>query len=129
MDATHIKAFGQLLDVMGQVFHVTLSRDHKGAYLLALDDLPFEAVQYAAKQVFRHEHFMPVPTILRGYAKEWLKRQREQEEVAQTAQELLALREASVSSEEVQVLIHQVWPDAALPSEPLYEPHTDRKDP
>lgn len=127
MDATHITVFGRLLDVMGQVFHLTLSRDHKAAYLLALDDLPLEAVQYACRKVFRQETFMPVPAIVRAYAKEWLQHQREQAEAPQTTQELLTLREASVFPEELQALLRSVWPDAAPRSEPLYEPQTDRK--
>ena len=111
MDATHVQAFGTLLSVMAQIFRVGLDTDHKAAYLMALDDLPFEAVQYACKQVLRQETFMPVPAILRAYAKEWQQSQRIREQASVEEGDRLALREALVDPEEVRRLIASVWPE------------------
>ena len=112
MDETHITAFGRLLDVMARnLSHRTLDRDDKAAYLIAVDDLPFEAVQYACKQVFRSETFMPAPAIVRAYATDWVKRQRGAHLDAPTSDaEFLALREALITPAEIHALIQSALP-------------------
>lgn len=78
---------------------------------MAVDDLPFEAVQYACKQVFRSETFMPVPAIVRSYAKEWQTKQRML--APTTEHEQLSLRDALVTPAEVRALLAEVWPEDA----------------
>ena len=78
---------------------------------MALEDLPIDAIQYACKQVFRNETFMPVPAILRSYAKEWRKSQVPQCSVPRSEQEVLALREELITPDEVRDLIASLWPD------------------
>lgn len=118
MDATHVAAFGTLLTSLTRIFHRQLEADDKAAYLLALSDLSYEAVQHACIQALREETFMPVPAILRAYAKEWQAQQRVVTQ-AVSDEERLLLREALVDPEEVRRLIASVWPGQ---TEPLYEP-------
>lgn len=62
---------------------------------------------------------MPVPAILRAYAKDWQQKQRHLAQGSEERGDLLALREELVDPEEVRRLIASVWPGE---SEPLYEP-------
>jgi hypothetical protein len=111
MDATHMAAFGRLLDTLGRVYRRPLASDEKAAYLLALDDQPYEAILYACKQVLREETFMPVPAILRSYAKDWCQRQRQEVHRRGSSEDALALREKLVTTAEVRALIASVWPE------------------
>jgi len=81
------------------------------AYILALQDLSFDAVQYAAKRVLQEETFMPVPAIMRLYAKEWESQQRQQ-----AADRLFCLHERNeelvqMDLAAVRALIASIWPD------------------
>ena len=125
MDATHLAALGTLLDTMARIYHHPLETDDKLAYLLALDDLSLEAVQYACKQVFRSETFMPVPAIVRSYAKDWQQKQRILPPSMPDA-ELLALREAMITPEEIHQLIQSALPGYGW--EPPQEEATDAAD-
>jgi hypothetical protein len=109
MDATHMAAFGRLLDTLGRVFRRPLEADDKAAYLLALDDQPYEAVLYACKQVLREETFMPVPAILRSYARDWC--QRQEAHRRPSCDDTLAIREKLATTAEVRALIASVWPE------------------
>lgn len=117
MDATHVEAFGTLLDSLKRIFHRHLEADDKAAYLLALSDLPFEAIQHACIQALREETFMPVPAILRAYAKDWQQTQRVRVQASGDQGDMLALREELVDPEEVRRLIASVWPEDGVPSE------------
>lgn len=126
MDETHITAFGRLLDVMARIYNKSLDRDDKAAYLMAVDDLSFEAIQYACKQIFRQETFMPVPSIIRSYAKEWTQAHHGLLPT-QSAEQVLALREALMPSDEVQALIASIglWPEEAPPHPLPHQRHWD----
>ena len=113
MDATHVSAFGHLLGVMARVFRVSLDADHKAAYLMALDDLPYEAVQHACQQALKDETFMPVPAILRAYAREWQRQEALRLKDLEAHGDLLALREELASVDDVRALIESVWPEEA----------------
>lgn len=107
MEPTDAKTFGMSLDQLGAIFNVELTLPKKHGYWIALEDLPLEAVQYACKQALKTESFMPVPALLRTYAKEWARLARDE----QRAQSPLALREDLVSQEEVRRLLASVWPE------------------
>lgn len=107
MEPTDVKTFGMNLDQLGAIFNVELSLQKKHGYWIALEDLPLEAVQYACKHVLKTESFMPVPALLRTYAKEWARLSVEQ----QRSQRPLALREDLVSQEEVRTLLASIWPE------------------
>lgn len=92
---------------------------------MAVDDLPFEAVQYACKQVFRSEHFMPAPAMLRGYAQDWEKRQRLELPQDPAREAMLALRDELVPSEEVRRLLVTIWPEIPA-AEPVTDPEARR---
>lgn len=89
---------------------------------MAVEDLPFEALQYACKQVFRHETFMPVPAILRSYALDWQRQQRTMQSQAQQQRERaqLALEEVRITTEEIRRLIQSALPGYGW--EPVEEP-------
>ena len=89
---------------------------------MAVDDLPFEAVQYACKQIFRSETFMPVPAIVRGYAKDWVQTHAVRPPMP-SAEDVLALREASITPAEVRALI-----ESALPGYGWEPPQEDTSD-
>lgn len=94
------------------VFNVELALPKKHAYWRALEDLPLEAVQYACTEVLKTETFFPVPAILRGYAKDWTRMAKSQQQ--HSTNEVLALREASLSHEEIAAFIASVWPESRL---------------
>ena len=54
---------------------------------------------------------MPVPSMLRSYALDWHRRQQPRGHAGRSEQELLALREALISPEEVNAFIDELWPE------------------
>lgn len=103
---------------MAKTFRVTLDTDEKAAYLLAVDDLDFEAVQYACKQIYRQETFMPVPAIMRSYAREWAKAHAQERQPAPTEQQWLRLREAELEPGAIKDFIASLWPEETLKEPP-----------
>lgn len=111
MERTHLSALGTLLESLARIFHHSLEKDDRAAYCLALSGLSFEAIQYACTQVLKHETFMPVPAIIRDYAKNWSPAYHTVQGAHLTDQQFLALREGEISSDEIRQLIQSMFPN------------------
>lgn len=58
-----------MLDFLGEIFQVHVSPATKDAYLLALADLPLDAIHYACYTTMHRESSLPSPAMLRTRAK------------------------------------------------------------
>lgn len=108
------------LQPLGIVFRQSLDTIFLEAYYAALEDLPLDALRYAAGMCLRHEPHFPPPCTLRDYAVDYLK---EQHDIDQKEAERRMLGDPALNQALVRHLINSIWP-GELSSEPLYEPQT-----
>lgn len=112
MTHQHMKPFLVALLQTAEVLNGTLSATKQSGYWLALQDLALDVFQAACVAVMREEAFFPAPVVFRTYARAYV---RDQQALppAQSARELLALREELLPLEDVRALIataFKEWP-------------------
>ena len=76
---TPITRFTQVALVLGEVFDVALTPVKIAAYAEALQDLPIDALEPAAKYIIRTDGWFPKPARWREVTLEILRKQREAE--------------------------------------------------
>lgn len=68
MTEMETQEFLMMLDTVAEVFDVELSDARKTAYLVALQDIPHEALRRACEEAIRTGKYFPVPGVLRDLA-------------------------------------------------------------